>query len=326
MSDEGNQKTGASSGRKKVKVDVGKLFDVATDRPFHMTAYREPHPEAPTYLMDPEHVFDKSVLKWILYSLVESRPLQLVGVVGAGKSSTVMQTLLRLNWPLTFVSCHNGMEESDLFGHYVAGPDGMQWADGPITKAAREGLTVIVEERDKLDPSCNVALNNVLDGWPIVLPERGHEIVRPAKGFHLFATANTAGEGGEQDKFPTSLRQDASANSRWLTCRVGFLPKDEEKRVLQAKAPGMAEDYLDALIDYASSLREAAEKGDVEVPPSTRELVEIVKAGVSFDDIEEPLKVGYLNKLTPLDREAAERLYQRHFGVGVEQGAADDQD
>ncbi|MEQ9223914.1 MAG: MoxR family ATPase [Salinisphaeraceae bacterium] len=270
--------------------------------------------------------FQKAPTKLLLYALNQGRASALVGPTGAGKTSHAIQLFERLNKPYVVVSCHSDFEASDLFGYerVRANPDGRAetvYIDGPVIRAMREGIAVILEERDSLPPTVNLALNNVLDGLGYEIPETG-EHVSPAKGFVMIATANTAGAGDEAGRYVTSHIASASSNNRWLVALVDYMAEEDEIEVLVGKASKNAfREGLEGLVKFANATRAAAASGEMEAPATTRELIQTVELSSFFLHLDEAAEMAYFNKLSSVDRVSAQKQWSLLFSTGDESDA-----
>ena len=66
-------------------------------------------------------------------------PLLLKGPTGCGKTRFVAHMAAKLGLPLHTVSCHDDLTAADLTGRYLLKGGDTVWADGPLTRAVREG-------------------------------------------------------------------------------------------------------------------------------------------------------------------------------------------
>ena len=73
-------------------------------------------------------------------------PLLIKGPTGCGKTRFVEHMAARLGRPLITVSCHDDLSAADLVGRHLIGNGSTVWADGPLTRAVREGAIVYLDE------------------------------------------------------------------------------------------------------------------------------------------------------------------------------------
>ena len=73
-------------------------------------------------------------------------PLMLKGPTGCGKTRFVEHMAARLGRELITVSCNEDTSATDLLGrHLLLGGDTV-WTDGPVTRAARQGAMLYLDE------------------------------------------------------------------------------------------------------------------------------------------------------------------------------------
>lgn len=90
----------------------------------------------------------------------------------------------------------------ELRGHYVMGPDGMQWRDGNFTRAMRLGATLVVNEASHAADDVRTFMHPVLESpetAEMTLPNG--DTVKPAPGFRVILTDNLPPE-----ELPEALR------------------------------------------------------------------------------------------------------------------------
>ena len=69
----------------------------------------------------------------------------------------------------------------------------MKFELGPLAQAMLNGYVFIFNEADLADPSELTALNEVLEGKDLYIPENGGMIIKPHPMFRLVCTGNSAG-------------------------------------------------------------------------------------------------------------------------------------
>lgn len=265
-------------------------FGVPLDPNIKITGYEAGHPATPP--IDDSYVFMRVKLRDIL-AFWESglTAFKIFGDPGTGKSSLIEQFHAHLRWPLYKVSCSPSTETYQLIGQLVPKTDGtLQWVDGPVLRAAREGTSVLLDEYNTMDPGQATGLNLLLEGYSITIPETG-EVVSPAKTFRIFATENAV-----TSRLSVSGRnvQDVANDDRWMSTEADYLPSDLEikavKNALVADGtnPDRAEMLAGQVVAVANKVREAyrSDDGVIDKPMSTRVAIRWAKlvrrfAGVS---------------------------------------------
>lgn len=249
--------------------------------------------------------------KWLryvnLWFIHSSEPLYLVGPSGCGKTSGVKQIAGMLNYPVYEVTGYGSMELADLVGHMGLCNGETVWVDGELTAAMRNGGLFLFNEMDAADPSVLVGLNSVLDGSALAIRDAQHEeVVYPAPGFRFIATANTNGSGDESGLYTGTLRQNAALQNRFMCIEAEYLSVEQERILLEHKAPTLPAVALDWLQQFTDAVRcmvsgkpnqdaEAAGlvSGMLQVPMSTRVLLRWAETLAYL----EPLKAKGVNVL-----------------------------
>jgi MoxR-like ATPase len=318
----------ASTDRKAVEYDVATLTSIDTGgkKPV-LRGYDCLPADAPVYAQDPNHEFDKDLVKAILYGLAYRRKQKFVQIVGptrCGKTSTLRELFARTNLPALFIQCHPDMEITDLFGTWVLGEKGMVKVYGPVVTAMLRGWTVVLEERDSLKPGVNQALHGLMDTGMVILPQFGGEIVKAHEDFAMFATANTNGNGDEQGIFLASLAQAASSNMRWLNVNADYLPQaKEEALLLRTYLPlvsGAVEkkattDLVKGFVAFANETRNSVKAGKMLVPCSTGSLRHALDVWMAMGSVRTGIEMAYLNGIGSADRAVAEEVYKNQINV-----------
>jgi len=155
------------------------------DRPWDHPTLKSP-PRNEDFAWDEEFV-RMFILFW--YAGDQSRALKLIGHTGSGKTEGVLQWHAAFNLPLLFVGANPRTEAQQLTGVPVVTADGMRYIDGPLIISARQGVSILIDEYNLIDPGEASGLNAFLEGKPYTVPETSETLV-PAPGFRIFATMN----------------------------------------------------------------------------------------------------------------------------------------
>lgn len=224
-----------------------------------------------------------------LKSIIVSRqfyPVFITGPSGNGKSMSVEQVCAMLGREYVCVSMTPETDEGDLLGNYILIDNQMVWRDGAVTVAARRGAVLCIDEIDygAQNLSC---LQRVLEGKPFLLKKKG-EIVTPAPGFQIIATANTKGKGSEDGRYMfTNVLNEAFLERFPITFEQEWAPNPIEKRIVkkELEAAGRSDDdFANFLVIWASTIRKAYdEEGASSEVISTRRLVHIARAYPIFN-------------------------------------------
>jgi MoxR-like ATPase len=170
-------------------------------------------------------------------------------------------------------------DESDLLGNFVLINGQMEWRDGPVTVAARQGAVLCIDEIDygAQNLSC---LQRVLEGKPFLLKKKNENVI-PAEGFTIVATANTKGKGSEDGRYMfTNVLNEAFLERFFNTYEQDWPPVAVERKIIKKEliSFGKADDeFAEKLVTWADVIRKTFVEGGVDEVISTRRLVHISK-------------------------------------------------
>jgi MoxR-like ATPase len=192
---------------------------------------------------------------------------------------SVEQACAKLKRKFVCVSMTPETDESDLLGNYVLINGQMEWRDGPVTVAARQGAVLCIDEIDygAQNLSC---LQRVLEGKPFLLKKKNESVV-PAEGFTVVATANTKGKGSDDGRYMfTNVLNEAFLERFLNTYEQDWPPVTVEKKILKKELAfhGRSDDeFADKLVTWADVIRKTFNEGAADEIISTRRLVHIAK-------------------------------------------------
>ena len=244
-------------------------------------------------------------------------PIFITGQSGNGKTMSVEQACAKTKRKFVCVSMTPDTDEGDLLGNYVLINGQMEWRDGPVTVAARQGAVLCIDEIDygAQNLSC---LQRVLEGKPFLLKKK-NELVAPAEGFTIVATANTKGKGSEDGRYMfTNVLNEAFLERFLNTYEQEYPPVPVEKKIIRKELTtvGREDDkFADILVAWADITRKTFAEGGCDEIISTRRLVHIVKTfGVHGDRLkavslclnrfDSDTKMSFLDLYTKLDGES----------------------
>ena len=256
--------------------------------------------------IDPDYIFRKDVLSDVLawHTFGANEGLWLTGPTGSGKTSILDQVAARLNIPVWTANGHGRLETPELVGHYALINGNMDYVYGPLTQAMKNGDWFRLDEIDYLDPATSAGLNTVVEGRPLVIPEKGGEIIKPAKGFKFAVTSNSAGNGDSTGLYQGVVRQNIAFMDRFWMTIVGYPEEAQELTILKKVVPSIPEEIHKTMIEYANQVRKQFQAQQIEVTMSTRTLVRWARLADFF----RPLKGKGVNPIHhALDRALAFR-------------------
>jgi len=132
-----------------------------------------------------------------------------------------------------------------------------------------------------------MCLQSVLEGKPYLNKKTG-EVVHPAQGFTVVATANTKGRGTDDGKFIAAQIMDEAFLERFsITVEQQYPSVTVERKIItnyMAKYNCLDESFADQLVNWADIIRRTFAEGGIEEIISTRRLVDVVKTFSKFKD------------------------------------------
>lgn len=241
-------------------------------------------------------------------------PVFITGQSGNGKTMSIEQACAKLNRKFVCVSMTPDTDEGDLLGNYVLINGQMEWRDGPVTVAARQGAVLCIDEIDYGSNNLS-ALQRVFEGKPFLLKKK-NELVTPAAGFTVFATANTKGKGSEDGRYMfTNVLNEAFLERFPNTFEQEWPPAKIEQKIIAKELSTVDkadDDFAQKLVTWADVTRRTFAEGGCDEVISTRRLVHIVKTygifGSKMKAIEYSLnrfdtdtKVSFMDLYTKID-------------------------
>ncbi len=216
-----------------------------------------------------------------IVSIVKSSrffPVFITGHSGNGKTMSIEQACAKARRKFICISMTPETDEGDLLGNYVLIDGNMEWRDGPVTTAARQGAVLCIDEIDYGAQNLS-SLQRVLEGKPFMLKKKG-ELITPAEGFTVFATANTKGKGSDDGRYMfTNVLNEAFLERFPNTYEQQWPPTNVEKKIIRKELISVGrddEDFADKLVMWADTIRKTFLDGGCDEVISTRRLVHIV--------------------------------------------------
>lgn len=188
--------------------------------------------------------------------------LFLSGPTGCGKTSLVLETAARLNWPVRRVNGHARLELHDLVGSMSLAPvkgggSATRFVHGPLALAMQEGSIFILDEIDLVDPAIAAGLNAILEGNPLVIAENGGEVIQPHPNFRFVATGNTAGMGDDTGAYSGTVQQNLAYLDRFWIIQVAYPETAVEEKILEARFGDALDPQVRAnMVRLANQVRE----------------------------------------------------------------------
>ena len=224
-----------------------------------------------------------------LKNIISSRifyPIYITGLSGNGKTMMIEQVCAALKRELVRVNITKRTDESDLIGSYELIDGSTVRREGPVLTAMRRGAVLLLDECD-LGTEDILCLQPILEGKPYFDKKTG-EVVHPAAGFTVLATANTKGKGSDDGRFiGTNILNEAFLERFAVTVEQEYPPAATERKILEKNFAELGIDdsvFIERLITWAEVIRKSYADGAVDEIISTRRLVHISKAFSIFNN------------------------------------------
>ena len=207
-------------------------------------------------------------------------PVFVTGLSGNGKTLMVEQVCATLKRECIRVNISIETDESDLLGGPTLVDGNVVNRDGPVILAMKRGAILLIDEVDRGSNKL-MCLQGILEGKPYFNKKNG-EMVYPANGFNVIATANTKGRGSDEGKYLSQILDDAFLERFPITVEQEYPDTKTEKKIL---APLIDDaEFVDKLIQWTDVIRKSYNENAVDEIISTRRLVHIAKAYSIFGD------------------------------------------
>ena len=224
-------------------------------------------------------------IKTILQSKI-FYPVFITGLSGNGKTCMIHEVCAKLKRDLVRINITVETDEDDLLGGFRLVDGETVWQDGPIINAMRRGSIALIDEIDLASHKI-MCLQPVLEGKPIYL-KKINEVVYPADGFNVVATANTKGKGSDDGRFiGTNILNEAFLDRFSATFFQEYPSIKMEAKILNkyfALYELKEEDFVDKLTKWADVIRRSFKEGAVDEIVTTRRLIDITKSYSIFND------------------------------------------
>ncbi len=212
-------------------------------------------------------------------------PTYISGLSGNGKTFMVEQACAKVNKEFIRVQINPETDEDDLLGGFRLIDGETVFSKGPVLKAMENGAILLLDEIDRATNKI-MCLQGILEGKPVLVKKTG-EIVKPADGFNVIATANTKGKGSEDGRFTAASIIDEAFLERFtISVDQQFPSLSIEKKIVlkhMEKFSSVDEDFADKLVTWADIIRKTFYDDGVDEVISTRRLCHIVQTFSIFN-------------------------------------------
>ena len=239
-------------------------------------------------------------------------PCFITGLSGNGKTLGVEQACAQLKREVVRVNITIETDEDDLIGGFRLVNGSTVWHNGPVIEALERGAILLLDEID-LASNKILCLQSILEGNGIFLKKIGR-FVKPARGFNIFATANTKGKGSDDGRFiGTNVLNEAFLERFPVTFEQSYPKPSVEQKILDKIAHNLGvkdTEFCKRLVDWGDIIRKTFYDGGIEEIISTRRLVHIVRAYSIFNDKMKAIQVC-VNRFDDETKQAFLELYDK---------------
>lgn len=213
-------------------------------------------------------------------------PVFVTGLSGNGKTTMVEQVCAQTRRECIRVNVSIETDEDDLIGGNTLIDGNIVYREGPVLMAMRRGAILLIDECDRGSNKL-MCMQAIMEGKPYLNKKTG-EVVHPAAGFNIIATANTKGQGTDDGRFIAAQIIDEAFLERFaITVEQEFPSSTIEKKIVINKMTELNcldEDFATKLVTWGEIIRKTYADGGVDELISTRRLLHIVKAFAMFNN------------------------------------------
>jgi len=214
-------------------------------------------------------------------------PVYISGPTGNGKSTMVEQVCAKRKQPLIRVNLNMMSDEEQLIGTKTLVDGNVQIVEGPVLIAMRTGTTLLLDEIDAGAPNTLLCLQPILEGKPYYFKLK-NEVITPAAGFNIIATANTKGKGSDDGRYiGTNVLNEAFLERFAVTLEQDYPSLSVETKIvikLMESFGCVDEEFAKIMVKWADAIRRTFAEGGVDETITTRRMTHIVRAFSIFKD------------------------------------------
>jgi hypothetical protein len=214
-------------------------------------------------------------------------PTYIYGPTGNGKSTTVEQICAKQGRPIIRINLNSMTDEDQLIGTKTLIDGNVEIVEGPIVRAMRMGYVLLLDEIDAGNANTMLCLQPILEGKPFYFKLK-NEMIIPAHGFNIFATANTKGKGSDDGRYiGTNILNEAFLERFAVTMVQDYPGQAIELKIVtnvMEQFDCFDSGFASELVRWADTIRRTFDDGGVDENITTRRLIHIVKSFSIFRD------------------------------------------
>ena len=248
---------------------------------------------------------DKTFVPWGAFSdivkIVKSNmfyPTYISGLSGNGKTFMVEQACAKVGKEFIRVQINPETDEDDLLGGFRLINGETVFSKGPVLKAMENGAILLLDEIDRATNKI-MCLQGILEGKPVLVKKTG-EVIKPADGFNVIATANTKGKGSDDGRFTAASIIDEAFLERFTVSVDQKFPSiNIEKKILlkhmdkyissDATGDFSADELAQNLVTWADVIRRTFYDDGIDEVISTRRLCHIIQTYAIFGKVDKAI-------------------------------------
>jgi MoxR-like ATPase len=250
-----------------------------------------------------------------LESIIKSKvfyPVFITGLTGNGKTTMVEQVCSKLKRECVRVNVSIETDEDDLVGGSTLIDGNVTFREGPVLLAMRRGAVLLIDEIDRGSNKL-MCIQGILEGKPYFNKKNG-DVIHPAPGFTVIATANTKGQGSDSGKYIAAQILDEAFLERFpITVEQEYPSSKVERTIIinnMEQHNCVDEEFADKLVTWAEVIRKTYLEDAVDELISTRRLVHIVKAFSMFKNRQKAIELC-INRFDSDTKDAFLDLYTK---------------
>ncbi|MBI4362582.1 MAG: MoxR family ATPase [Euryarchaeota archaeon] len=244
---------------------------------------------------------DEPILKALRYINL-GYPVMFYGPAGNGKSTVASHILSYLGKEWLKIEATEGMTEYHVIGGFH--PLSMSadaerskeflYKDGVVSRAMLEGKNLLIDEFTRAPSSAYSGLFLLLSFGELPLEYR-QQVIKKPPDWVLIATANFGDDG--------TFKLSSALKRRFIPIGIGYPKRYTEEKLLKEVVPGLPEEIVRAILDFAEGTREMWRK-DKTLP-----------SGLSTDGVIKMARYCHLSIQEGTDKQTAFTDSALHQGV-----------
>jgi len=267
--------------------------------------------------VDSAYQFDPDVTTAILAGFSHNRRVMVQGFHGTGKSTHIEQVAARLNWPTVRVNLDGHISRMDLVGRdAVVVRDGQQvteFVEGVLPWAIQRPVALVFDELDAGRPDVMFVIQRILEREGRFTMLDQNRVIKPHRGFRLFATANTVGLGDMTGLYHGTQLLNQAQVDRWnIVARLDYLDADVEQAIVAGRVPDATQ--VVEMVAMADMTRQGFMAGDISTVMSPRTVIDWAENTTIFGDVKRAFELSFLNKCDEAEQPVLAEYWQRIFG------------